>query len=171
MSWRSVLLVEEIRVTSWVISWINYNLATIGFLNILIPTVNIVETLSRIIFWKVHRKRTFMEQEGNRLIGEAWNNYFLCRIARYLKENRSASFPGYWPILEDPSWSYGNYLYNQCLSPLMSTKLVSSNPTHGEVYSIQHYVIKVFLATCDRSVVFSGYSGFLNQYNWQPRYN
>jgi hypothetical protein len=25
--------------------------------------------------------------------------------------------------------------------------------------------------TCDKSVVFSGYSGFLNQYNWQPRYN
>jgi hypothetical protein len=23
------------------------------------------------------------------------------------------------------------------------TKVVSSNPTHGEVYSIQHYVIKV----------------------------
>ena len=47
----------------------------------------------------------------------------------------------------------------------ITTKLVSSNPTHGEVYSIQHYVIKVFLATCDRSVVFFGYSGFLNQYN------
>jgi hypothetical protein len=29
------------------------------------------------------------------------------------------------------SWIY-NYLYNQCLS----------NPIHGEVYSIQHYVIK-----------------------------
>jgi hypothetical protein len=25
--------------------------------------------------------------------------------------------------------------------------------------------------TCDRSVVFSGSSGFLHQYNWQPRYN
>ena len=31
-----------------------------------------------------------------------------------------------------------NYLCNQCLSPLT----VSSNPAHGEVYSIQHHVIK-----------------------------
>ena len=31
-----------------------------------------------------------------------------------------------------------NYLCNQCLSPL---KVVSSNPVHGEMYSIQHYVI------------------------------
>jgi len=36
------------------------------------------------------------------------------------------------------SWIY-NYLYNQCLSPLM---LRVSNLVHGEVYSIQHYVIK-----------------------------
>jgi hypothetical protein len=43
------------------------------------------------------------------------------------------------------SWSYGswiyNYLCNQCLSPL---QIVSSNSIHGEVYSIQHYVINVF---------------------------
>ena len=45
------------------------------------------------------------------------------------------------------SWSW---LCNQCLSPLY------------EVYSIQHYVIKLSV-TCDRSVVFSGYSGFLHQ--------
>ena len=32
-----------------------------------------------------------------------------------------------------------NYLCNQCIPP---TKVVSSNPTHGEVYSIQHYAIK-----------------------------
>jgi len=32
-----------------------------------------------------------------------------------------------------------NYLCHQCLSPL---KVVSLNPAHGEVYSIQHYVIK-----------------------------
>jgi hypothetical protein len=34
-------------------------------------------------------------------------------------------------------------------------KVVSSNPVHGEVYSIQHYVIKW---TCDRFVVFPRYS-------------
>jgi hypothetical protein len=36
----------------------------------------------------------------------------------------------------------------------ITTKFVSSNPAHGEVYSIQH---------CNRSVVLSGYSGFLHQ--------
>ena len=41
------------------------------------------------------------------------------------------------------SWSYGswnyNHLWNQCLR---SYKVVSSNPVHCEVYSMQHYVIK-----------------------------
>jgi hypothetical protein len=44
----------------------------------------------------------------------------------------------------------------------ITTKVVSLNPIHDEVYSIQHYVIK-FVVTCDRLVVFSGYSGFLHQ--------
>ena len=44
----------------------------------------------------------------------------------------------------------------------ITTTVVSSNPVHGEVYSIQHYV-KKFVS--DRSVVFSWYSGFLHQYN------
>ena len=39
----------------------------------------------------------------------------------------------------------------------ISTKVVSSNPDHGEVCSIQHYVIKLSV-TCDGSVVFSGHS-------------
>ena len=33
-----------------------------------------------------------------------------------------------------------NYLCNQCISP---SKVVSSNLAHGEVYWIQHYVIKI----------------------------
>ena len=39
----------------------------------------------------------------------------------------------------------------------ITTKVVSSNPVQGEVYSIQHYVIK-FVSDLYRSVVFSGYS-------------
>jgi hypothetical protein len=35
------------------------------------------------------------------------------------------------------------------------TKVVSCNPTHGEVYSIQHYVIKFVSVTCGRTVVSS----------------
>jgi hypothetical protein len=37
----------------------------------------------------------------------------------------------------------------------ITTKVVSLNPVHGEVYSIKHLSV-----TCNRSVVFSGYSGF-----------
>jgi len=37
----------------------------------------------------------------------------------------------------------------------IATKVVSFNPAHGEVYLIQHYVIKSVI--CDRSVVFSGF--------------
>jgi hypothetical protein len=44
----------------------------------------------------------------------------------------------------------------------MATKVVSFNPTHGEVYSIQHYVIK-FVSDLQQSVIFSMYSCFLNQ--------
>ena len=38
-------------------------------------------------------------------------------------------------------------------------KVLSSNPVHGEVYSIQHYVIKFVIDL--RQVV-----GFLHRYNW-----
>jgi sRNA-binding regulator protein Hfq len=35
----------------------------------------------------------------------------------------------------------------------ITAKVVSSNSVHGEVHSIQHYVISLSV-TCDRSVVF-----------------
>jgi len=44
----------------------------------------------------------------------------------------------------------------------ITSNVVSSNPVHGEMYSIQHYVIKLSV-TCNRSVVFSWYSSFLHQ--------
>jgi len=45
-------------------------------------------------------------------------------------------------------------------SVLIITNIVSSNPTHGEVYSICD---KSLLMTCGRLVVFSGYFGFPHQ--------
>ena len=52
------------------------------------------------------------------------------------------------------SWLYGSWIYkylcNLCLSPL---RLVKMNPAHGEMYSIQHYVISLSV-TWYRSVVF-----------------
>ena len=44
----------------------------------------------------------------------------------------------------------------------ITTEVVSLNPVHDEVYPIQHYVIKLAV-TCNRSAVFSGYSGFLRK--------
>ena len=43
----------------------------------------------------------------------------------------------------------------------ITTNGVSSNPAQDEAYSIQHYVIKFV-----RSMIFSGWSGFFHQYNW-----
>ena len=43
----------------------------------------------------------------------------------------------------------------------ITTKVMRSNPAHGGVYSIQHYVTNLSV-TCGVSVI-SGYSGFLHQ--------
>jgi len=62
-------------------------------------------------------------------------------------------------------WSYGSWIYNnicnQCILPL---NVVSSNPAHGEEYQIWYYIYMQWSLslTCDRSVVFSRYFGFLH---------
>jgi hypothetical protein len=43
----------------------------------------------------------------------------------------------------------------------ITTNIVSSNPAHDEVYSI-NVMLYNLPVTCDRSMVFSGYSGFLH---------
>ena len=55
------------------------------------------------------------------------------------------------------------------LSRLISDT-VSSNPVKARCarYNI---LLQSLSVTCDRSVVFSGYSGFLNQYNRLPRHD
>ena len=40
------------------------------------------------------------------------------------------------------SWSYGSWIYNLPVQSVPNTTNVSSNPVHGEVYSMQHYVMK-----------------------------
>ena len=40
------------------------------------------------------------------------------------------------------SWSYGIWIYNYLCNLPITTNIVSLTPVHGEVYSIQHYVIK-----------------------------
>jgi hypothetical protein len=65
--------------------------------------------------------------------------------------------------LKGPSWSYGsriyNYLCNQCLSPLMLRVWIPFMARCTQ-YNIMWWSLSV---TCDRSVVFSGHSGFLHQ--------
>ena len=48
-------------------------------------------------------------------------------------------------------------------SVLITIKVVSSNPVHGEVYSILHYVIKSLPVASESTVVFAGYFGFIHQ--------
>jgi hypothetical protein len=43
----------------------------------------------------------------------------------------------------------------------ITTNIVSSNPAHDEVYSINIMLYNLSV-TCDRSMVFSGYFGFLH---------
>ena len=63
-------------------------------------------------------------------------------------------------VIKFVSW-INNYLCNQCWSPL---NVVSSNPVHSELHSIQHSVIKFVSHLLHLS-------GFLHQENWPPRYN
>jgi hypothetical protein len=52
----------------------------------------------------------------------------------------------------------------------ITTKVLSSNPVDGKVYSIQHYVIK-FVSDVRQDDGFLRYSGFLHQNYCPPRYN
>ena len=62
----------------------------------------------------------------------------LCSIHTYIRHGRNRMEDGF-----TTTYAISAHLHN----------VVSSNPAHGEVYSIQHYVIESF-----RSVVFNGYS-------------
>ena len=51
----------------------------------------------------------------------------------------------YYYCFQGSSWSgfYGSWINNYlCKSVPITTKVMSSKPVHGEVYSIQHYAIK-----------------------------
>ena len=50
------------------------------------------------------------------------------------------------------------------------TKVVSSKPIHGELYSIKHYLIK-FISDLRQVGGFLRVLWLLHQYNWPPRYN
>jgi hypothetical protein len=73
------------------------------------------------------------------VIMAASSSYDFCRLHHTEKKDNSLSL---FPVLIT-SWS--------------ANQVVSLNPVHGKVYSIQHYVINLSV-TCDRSVVLSGYS-------------
>ena len=60
----------------------------------------------------------------------------------------------YNAIFKDSKWRHGR---DRMVVEITMCAYLSSNPTHGEVYSIQHYMMNLSVA-CDRSVIFSGYS-------------
>ena len=64
--------------------------------------------------------------------------------------HRKTQFVG--AVMVDIVWKLDLQLPMQSVP--ISTKVVSSNPTHGQVYSIQHYLISLSM-TCHRLVVFS----------------
>jgi hypothetical protein len=51
------------------------------------------------------------------------------------------------------------------------TKSTKIAPVHLQTQFSYVYRLLNCSVTCDRSVVFSGYSSFLHQQNWPPRYN
>jgi hypothetical protein len=70
----------------------------------------------------------------------------ICKITNFIEKSEIYVFCNTTLLFQKGpswSWSYGNWIYNylcnQCLSPLT---LRVQTPVHGEVYSIQHYVIK-----------------------------
>ena len=67
------------------------------------------------------------------------------------------------------SWLYGSWIYNCLFSQLLSPlKLWAWIPLMARC--TRYYIMWVSLSmTCHRSVVFSGYFGFLHQWNWPPR--
>ena len=85
--------------------------------------------------------------------------------------------------LHNPSWKQiyrftpiHPLLFLNCSAPPMqsvpiTTKVVSLNPDHGEVYSIQHYVIKVvsdlrWVGGFLRVHLFPSHATIYNMYNW-----
>jgi hypothetical protein len=97
-----------------------------------------------------------------------WRFHIVIRFIKFITFVRCILYLLIWNILDTScsmmisyyywksswSWSYCswiyNYLCNQCLSPLTLQVRISRS---SEVYSIQHYVIKLSVS-CDRSVVF-----------------
>ena len=69
----------------------------------------------------------------------------ICEQYEYMCISYIPPYENHIPAFEKQSWSwlYGSWIYNylchQCLSP---PNVVNSNPAHGEVYLMQHYVIK-----------------------------
>ena len=61
-------------------------------------------------------------------------------------------------------WNFLHFIKLGCLSMLsvsITTNITSLNPANDKVYSIQRWNLPL---TCDWSVVFFGYSGFLHQW-------
>jgi hypothetical protein len=79
---------------------------------------------------------------------------------------------GIMVILTDtcPSWSWSyvswiyNFLCNQCISLWVWMPLMVKCTQYNIMWS-------TLSVTCGRSVFFFGYSGFLHQLNWPPRYS
>ena len=94
---------------------------------------------------------------------------YLCNCFKHMFDSQKMSlnsfeeFIKYWLSL---SWSYGswiyNYLWDQYLSPLKLWVRILLMARYTRC-KIMWWSLSLI---CGRSVVFSGYSAFLHQYNW-----
>jgi len=73
----------------------------------------------------IERSNLFLWEEPSWVCGSLW-------------EGPSWACGSLW---EGSSWACASWFYNYLWVPI-TTKVVSLNPSHGEVYLIQHYVIK-----------------------------
>ena len=75
-------------------------------------------------------------------INDKWRKYAGGDIGRLFKITRRLELR-FWPTRKRSEPSQGDFFARIALQPSNpATKAVSLNPIHGEVYSIQHYIIK-----------------------------
>jgi hypothetical protein len=95
---------------------------------------------------------TISSAGNNLVIQKRFVYHVQCTVDHFLIKNTIL----YVNCIQGPSWSQ---------SAPITTNVVSSNPVHSKVYSIQHYVIK-FVSDLRQVGGFLQILRFLPRYNW-----
>jgi hypothetical protein len=68
--------------------------------------------------------------------------YFVIAVSDWIPSKWQPHWYVYYIYLIIPYISYDSWIYSYLCNLPITTKVASSNPPHGEVYSIQQYVIQ-----------------------------